>query len=203
MRDDGLFSSYPFGLALAFLFCVAMLRGQATYWLARYVTEQTLRRTHPKDGWQAKVHGWLSGEAIDRGRDAVQRCGIAAVPLAYLTIGVQTVILASAGVLRMRWLRFTIAQSFGALAWGLIYSTIGFAVWAAFFDRAFRSVPGIVVTCMVVIATVVARVHRRHVIRTRRRKAAAAPAQGAEVASVSSEEAPGVGVSPASTSASS
>ena len=167
---DGLFSSYPFGLALAFLFVVAMLRGQATYWIARYVTEQALRRTSPREGWQATVHSWLASDAVDRGRYAVQRCGIAAVPLAYLTIGVQTVILASAGVVRMRWLRFTVAQSFGALAWGLIYSTIGFAVWAAFFRAAFADERWLVVLAAVLVTLVVALTHRWASVRRRRRE---------------------------------
>lgn len=106
--------SFPFGLALAFLWAVAMLRGQATYWLARTVTEQTLRRTRPGQGWRAAVHRWLSGDAMDRGRGTVQRYGVAAVPVCYLTVGVQTVVLASAGVVRMPWPRFTLAQAVGA-----------------------------------------------------------------------------------------
>lgn len=161
--------SYPFGLALAFLFLIAMLRGQATYWLARVVTEQTLRRTRPALGWRARVHAWLGSNTMNRGRDAVQRCGILAVPLCYLTVGLQTVVLASAGVLRMRWLRFTLAQSAGALAWGLIYSTIGFAFWAAFFEFAFTGEVGPLVGVAVGLLLTVAFIYRWHVIRRRRR----------------------------------
>ncbi|MGO0575902.1 DedA family protein [Ornithinimicrobium panacihumi] len=170
-----MFNGYPFGLALAFLFCIAMLRGQATYWIARYVTEQTLKRTRPAEGWQARVHGWLSSNAVDRGRDAVQRCGIFAVPLAYLTVGIQTVVLASAGVIRMRWLRFTLAQSLGALAWGLIYSTIGFAMWAAFFEAAVADRRVLVVLATVLVALIVAVSHRVASHRRLRREAAACP----------------------------
>lgn len=133
--------SFPFALALVFLWVVAMLRGQATYWLARSVTEQALRRTSPVTGWRAAVHRWLSGEALARGRGAVQRYGVMAVPLCYLTVGVQTMVLASAGVIRMSWPRFTAAQSLGALAWAGIYSTIGFAVWATVVRSAVTGEP--------------------------------------------------------------
>ena len=144
--------SFPFALALFFLWVVAMLRGQATYWLARTVTEQTLRRTRPTRGWRAAVHRWLSNDAMDRGRGTVQRYGVAAVPLCYLTVGVQTVVLASAGVVRMRWPRFTLAQAVGALAWATIYATVGFAVWAAFFEAALHGGPGLVLLVVVAVA---------------------------------------------------
>lgn len=161
--------SYPFSLALAFLFLIAMLRGQATYWLTRTVTEQTLRRTRPPTGWRARVHAWLSSTTMGRGRDAVQRYGILAVPLCYVTVGFQTVVLASAGVLRIRWLRFTLAQSVGALAWGLIYSTIGFAFWAAFFEAALTGGVGAVVGVAAVVIVAVGLTYRWYVRRRRRR----------------------------------
>lgn len=120
-----------FLLAFLLLMLVAMLRGQATYWLARVVTEQTLRHTAPSTGWRAGVHAWLRGEGVARGRASLTRWGLVMVPLSYLTVGFQTLVLAAAGMLRLPWLHFTLAQLPGAAAWGLIYSTIGFAVWGA------------------------------------------------------------------------
>lgn len=127
---------FPFAASLAFLFFLGMARGQGTYWLARVVTEQALLRTHPVGGWRAKLHRWLSGGATDRGRAILSRWGLAAVPLCYLTIGIQTIVLATAGVIRIPWGRFTLAQIPGAAAWAVIYSTIGFAVWAAAWQAA-------------------------------------------------------------------
>lgn len=126
-----MFDSAPLWIALIGLFTVAMLRGQGTYWLARVVTEQGLRRTHPEQGWRARTHVWLQGEGLARGRDAIERWGLVMVPLCYLTVGFQTLVLAAAGVLRITWWKFTLAQLPGAAAWSVIYSTIGFAVWAA------------------------------------------------------------------------
>lgn len=120
-----------FVVAFVFLMLVAMLRGQATYWVARMVTEQTLRHTAPAAGWRAGVHAWLRGEGVARGRASLQRWGLVMVPLCYLTVGFQTLVLAAAGMIRIPWVRFTLAQLPGAAAWGLIYSTIGFAVWGA------------------------------------------------------------------------
>lgn len=167
-------SSFPFALAFGVLWCAAMARGQATYWIARTVTEQTLRRTRPTVGWRARVHRWLASDAMDRGRGAIERCGLGAVPLAYLTVGVQTVVLASAGVLRMRWLRFSAAQSVGALLWATIYSTVGFAVWAAFFRAALSGGPWLVVTVALALTVAVALGHRWYVVRRRRAQAVAA-----------------------------
>ncbi|MGB3184417.1 MAG: hypothetical protein WBG36_08820 [Ornithinimicrobium sp.] len=120
-----------FWLTFVALFVVALLRGQLTYWIARLVVEGTLARTHPHQGWRFRVHNWLQGEGLARGRRSIQRWGLIVVPLSYLTVGFQTLALAAAGVMRLRWSWFTAAQIPGAAAWALIYSTIGFAVWQA------------------------------------------------------------------------
>lgn len=150
----------PFWVALLGLSAIGLARGQATYWIARFVTEQTLRRVHPSEGWQAGVHAWLQGEGLARGRRSIERWGLVVVPLSYLTVGFQTLVLAAAGVLRIGWVRFTLAQLPGALAWGLIYATIGFAVWEAALLAAAGSpwaLAGIVAVLVVVFATVVSR----------------------------------------------
>lgn len=127
--------------AFTALYLVATLRGQATYWLARLVTEQADLRigrvdpdagdgTSSTDGGRlVAVRRWLEGASVARGRRAVRRWGLPAVPLCYLTVGFQTLVLAAAGVLRVRWIAFTLAQLPGALAWAAIYTTIGWAAW--------------------------------------------------------------------------
>lgn len=110
------------------LYVVATGRGQATYWLARVVTDQTVSRVEGRPVGDRWVR-WLHGAQVARGRAAVQRWGLAAVPLCYLTVGFQTMVLAAAGVLRLSWPAFTVAQVPGALAWALIYTTIGWAAW--------------------------------------------------------------------------
>lgn len=139
-----MFSDSPFWVAFAALFGIAMARGQATYWIARVVTEQALSHTHPTEGWRARVHRWLQGEGLARGRGSIQRWGLVVIPLCYLTVGLQTLVLAAAGMMRIGGGRFTLVQIPGALAWALIYATIGFAAWDAALAAAAGSPWGLV-----------------------------------------------------------
>lgn len=50
------------------------------------------------------------------------------VPLCFLTLGVQAAVNASAGVSRMPLRRYLPAVTVGALAWALMYTTIGMAI---------------------------------------------------------------------------
>ena len=155
----------PFWVVFGFLFLGAMLRGQGTYWIGRIATEQTLRRTRPTGGWRLRAHRALSGHSAQTGVAAIRRWGLAIVPVAYLTVGFQTMVMAGAGVLRIAWPLFTLAQLPGAIAWAAIYSTIGFAIWNAAIAAAAGSPLGIitlVVLAAVVVAVVVRYRRRRH-----------------------------------------
>lgn len=154
-------TGWPFWLVFAFLFGGAMFRGQGIYWLGRIATVQALRRTHPAEGWRLRAHQALSGEGTQRGVDAIRRWGLVIVPLAYLTVGFQSMVMAGAGVLQVPWLHFTLAQIPGALAWGAIYSTVGFAVWNAALAAAAGSPAGIAVIVVLVLAVVALVVRRR------------------------------------------
>ena len=58
----------------------------------------------------------------------MQRFGAPAVTLGFRTVGVQTAINASAGMLRMPQRRFLPAVTLGAALWSLLYTTVGFTV---------------------------------------------------------------------------
>ncbi|PYG01651.1 membrane protein DedA, SNARE-associated domain [Georgenia satyanarayanai] len=155
-------TGWPFALVFAFLFSGAMLRGQGIYWLGRLATVQALRHTHPTEGWRLRTHRALSGQGAQRGVELVRRWGLVAVPVAYLTVGVQSMVMAGAGILQVPWPRFTLAQVPGALAWAAIYSTVGFAVWTAALAAAAGSPAGIAVIVALAAAVVGAVVvHRR------------------------------------------
>jgi membrane protein DedA with SNARE-associated domain len=88
--------------------------------------------TTPVEGTRARVRRLLTGPGARRGLAMVHRWGPFAVTLAYLTVGVQTVVFTSAGLLRMPYLRFTLASIPGSVAWALIWGTVGLgAAWAA------------------------------------------------------------------------
>ncbi len=144
-------NGYPSAVTFAFLWLVAMLRGQATYWIARAATDQTLRLTASRQPWAQRTRAWLASGQLNPGRRALEHWGVLAVTLCYLTVGIQTVLMAAAGAVRIGWVRFTLAQTVGALAWATIYSTIGFAAWSALARMTLAGHPVLVaaVSCLV------------------------------------------------------
>ena len=70
---------------------------------------------------------------VQRAEGWVRRFGAPAVTLGFLTVGVQTAINASAGMLRMPQRRFLPAVTLGAALWSLVYTTVGFTVLDAWF----------------------------------------------------------------------
>ena len=83
------------------------------------------RRTQPSARFTA---GHLDRPAVKRAEGWVRRFGAPAVTLGFLTVGVQTAINASAGMLRMPQRRFLPAVTLGALLWSVVYTTVGFTV---------------------------------------------------------------------------
>src|SRR5699024_12061197 len=77
------------------------------------------------DSKWAKIKAWLNSDRTKTGRTLVHKIGVVAVPLSYLTVGLQTAVLAAAGLVRIQWWKFTVAQIPGAIAWATIYSGVG------------------------------------------------------------------------------
>jgi membrane protein DedA with SNARE-associated domain len=151
-------ASMPFWVAFVALFLGAMARGQMVYWVGRVATEQTLRRTHPQEGWKRRMHEWLEAGGADPGVRALRRWGLVMVPLCYLTVGFQSMVQAAAGILRIEPWKYLLAQIPGALAWATIYATIGFAAWEAVMSAAAGSPLGLAAILVVVVAVVAAAV---------------------------------------------
>ena len=59
--------------------------------------------------------------------------------MSFLTVGFQTVVNAAAGLIRMPWLRYTVAMLIGCAAWAAIYATVGIAAFEASLALAARS----------------------------------------------------------------
>jgi membrane protein DedA with SNARE-associated domain len=112
--------SQPFWLAFLFLTCVVCLRSQATYWLGRGI-----RAGIVKTSWSEK----LASEKATAGREKLERYGWPIIPLSFLTVGFQTAVNLSAGLIGWRWPRYTLAASFGWVLWGAIYAAGGLAVF--------------------------------------------------------------------------
>ncbi len=133
----------PFWLVVAVLFVIVMGRSHLFYWLGRGVNGSAARLAgragtgaHPEDepprgGVLGRTARLLHAPAAQRGVTLVRRWGAVAVTAAYLTVGVQTAVFVGAGLIRMPYLRFTLASVPGAIAWAFVWGTVGLgAVWA-------------------------------------------------------------------------
>lgn len=131
---DGL----PVGVALACLFVIVLARSHLTYWAGRGVERGARHEGAQRRGpswWRATVDRAArvaSTPSARYGVRLVHRWGPVAVTLAYVTVGVQTAVFVGAGLVRMPYLRFTLASLPGAAAWSVIWGTVGLgAVWGA------------------------------------------------------------------------
>jgi membrane protein DedA with SNARE-associated domain len=117
MQD--LVEGWPVWVVFLLLWVGAFARGTGTYWVGRGV-----RAGGGRSRWAAH----LDGRVVKRAEGWVQRFGAPVVTLGFLTVGLQTAINASAGMLRMPQRRFLPAVTLGAALWSLVYTTVGFAV---------------------------------------------------------------------------
>ncbi|GII98144.1 membrane protein DedA with SNARE-associated domain [Sediminihabitans luteus] len=154
----------PFWALFAFFFVVVLVRTQATYWIARIVTEWSLDRTRPVRPWAARVHTWLASDAAGRGAAAIDRWGLVAVPASFLATGTKTVVNGAAGMLRMPFGRYLAAMLLGCAIHATIYATVGWAAWTAALAAATGSPWGLVavVVLLALVAALVVRSVRRH-----------------------------------------
>lgn len=147
--------SLPFGVALAALFAIVMIRVNVTYWIGR--------------GAVAGFAHTRFGRSLERPKAAraqvlIQRWGPYAVVLSFLTIGLQTAINLAAGAARMPLRRYLPAAIAGSLMWALLYATIGLAALEAWLAVAAASPVGaglgVAVLAAVIVWVVVARKRR-------------------------------------------
>lgn len=113
----------PFAIAFSTLFVIVMLRANATYWLGR----GALRGGRLSERFAHR----LEGPTMQRAQRLSARYGVIAVPLSFLTVGVQTAINFSAGFTVMPLRRYLPAVTVGCVLWALLYSTVGMVGWAA------------------------------------------------------------------------
>lgn len=115
-------AGWAFGWIYVFFVFGAASRSQAMYWVGRGAAEGTLRTRFTR---------MLDGRHMQQARRAVERWGMPIVPLSFLTVGFQSAIQITAGLLRIGWVRFTVWSVPGWLVWALVYATGGtVALWA-------------------------------------------------------------------------
>ncbi|HET9022594.1 MAG TPA: VTT domain-containing protein [Ornithinibacter sp.] len=143
---EALVEDWPVWVVFVVLWLGALVRGTVTYWLGRGVRA---------GGSRSRLADRLDGPVVKRAEGWVRRFGAPAVTLGFLTVGVQTAINASAGVLRMPQRRFVPAVVLGAALWSLVYTTVGFAVvdaWLGHVSWWWALVAAGVVTAIVLVS---------------------------------------------------
>lgn len=89
-----------------------------------------------------------------KARAFINRWGVIAVPLCFLTVGLQTAVIITTGFTKMPLRRWVPAMLLGTFIWACIYTTIGFAILAALGLEPwmFPLALAIVITVMVIVA---------------------------------------------------
>lgn len=137
--------SLPFGVALAALFAIVMIRVNVTYWIGRGAVAGL---AHTRLGTS------LERPKAARAKALIQRWGPYAVVLSFLTIGLQTAINLAAGAARMPLRRYLPAAVAGSIIWALLYATIGLAALEAWLAVAAASPLGAAVAVAAVAGLV-------------------------------------------------
>ena len=125
----------------------------ATYWVGRGAVA----------GWR-RYRG-AHGELTRRAEALLRSLGPLAVTLSYLTIGIQTAVHLTAGVMRMPLRFYLPAAVVGSAAWAALYATIGLAVVQAWLAAEAGSWWG-----FAVLAALLALAVATWVVRRRRRE---------------------------------
>ena len=146
-----------------FLFGVVFTRTQATYWMGRWVRTGARRLADsPSERFLARASRRLDGPMMARGEAILDRWGYIAIPLSFLTIGVKTVVNATAGYVRMSWPLYTLVMLPGCVLWTVTYTVVGASIvhlWHRSPALAVGTVVGVVILAWV--ATRVVREVRR------------------------------------------
>lgn len=137
--------SLPFGVALAALFAIVMIRVNVTYWIGRGAMAGF---AHTRFG------GSLERPKAARAQALIQRWGPYVVVLSFLTVGLQTAINLAAGAARMPLRRYLPAAVAGSVIWALLYATIGLAALEAWLAVAAASPGGAAVGVAVLVTAI-------------------------------------------------
>jgi membrane protein DedA with SNARE-associated domain len=149
--------------------CACTMGDNIGYWIGRRGGRPLLEK------WKRFFH--ISDEAIKAGEEFLQRRGSAAIFLARFIAGMRIVAGPLAGVLRMEWKRFLLANALGAAAWVTVIACAGY-----FFGSQYEALAGVVkqTELVILLAVVLAALHlwrrKRKRSQQRLREQAAEPA---------------------------
>lgn len=144
----------PFWIVYATLLVVILLRAPATYWIGRGLGAGMLR---------SRI-GERLGPRLDQAKERIDRYGAPVVTLSFFTVGMQTAINFSAGLVRMAFPRYFAAVFVGGLAWAGLWGSVICGLvgaWVALFLNSPWTALGVAVLAAVLVGALVARARRR------------------------------------------
>ena len=140
------FDALPIEVALAFMWVVGIVRTSIVYALGALAAEGGARLD--------RIRKAMDSPLYRKARRLINRWGVVAVPLCFLTVGLQTAVIITTGFTKMPLRRWVPAMLVGTFMWACIYTTIGFAILAALGLEPwmFPLALAIVITVMVIVA---------------------------------------------------
>ncbi|BAI64390.1 uncharacterized membrane-associated protein [Rothia mucilaginosa DY-18] len=117
------FDALPIEVALAFMWVVGIVRTSIVYALGALAAEGGARLD--------RIRKAMDSPLYRKARRLINRWGVIAVPLCFLTVGLQTAVIITTGFTKMPLRRWVPAMLVGTFIWACIYTTIGFAILAA------------------------------------------------------------------------
>ena len=117
------FDALPIEVALAFIWVVGIVRTSIVYALGALAAEGGARLD--------RIRKAMDSPLYRKARRLINRWGVIAVPLCFLTVGLQTAVIITTGFTKMPLRRWVPAMLVGTFMWACIYTTIGFAILAA------------------------------------------------------------------------
>ncbi|MBS6978889.1 MAG: VTT domain-containing protein [Rothia mucilaginosa] len=117
------FDALPIEVALAFMWVVGIVRTSIVYALGALAAKGGARLD--------RIRKAMDSPLYRKARRLINRWGVIAVPLCFLTVGLQTAVIITTGFTKMPLRRWVPAMLVGTFMWACIYTTIGFAILAA------------------------------------------------------------------------
>ncbi|WP_303965472.1 hypothetical protein [Rothia mucilaginosa] len=117
------FDALPIEVALAFMWVVGIVRTSIVYALGALAAEGGARLD--------RIRKAMDSPLYRKARRLINRWGVVAVPLCFLTVGLQTAVIITTGFTKKPLRRWVPAMLLGTFIWACVYTTIGFAILAA------------------------------------------------------------------------
>ena len=140
------FDALPIEVALAFMWVVGIVRTSIVYALGALAAEGGARLD--------RIRKAMDSPLYRKARRLINRWGVVAVPLCFLTVGLQTAVIITTGFTKMPLRRWVPAMLLGTFIWACVYTTIGFAILAALGLESwmFPLALAIVITVLVIVS---------------------------------------------------